>query len=79
MMRKFTVQAVGDQKAMTVVADYITRFSYDSTVVLKFWIRRKWWQRDAMVGLYESRYYTQCASEEIHSDTDFLAKVGVQP
>jgi hypothetical protein len=78
-MRKFTV---GDLNAngpsMTVLADYVTRSSYGSDVLLKFWIRRKWWQRDALVGTYESKYYTRCSSEEIQGDTEFLAKVGVQ-
>jgi hypothetical protein len=78
-MRKFSVQDLSSsQRAMTVIADYVTRSSYGSDVLLKFWVRRKWWQRDALVGTYETKFYSQCTSEEIHSDTDFLAKVGVQ-
>lgn len=79
-MRRFTVQHIGDEKPrMVVFADYMTRDSgYPNT--LHFWIRRRWWQFDQCVGTFEAPSTEwQCSSEEVKSDAEIIANLGVRP
>jgi hypothetical protein len=78
-MRRFTVTPIGYKPSLTVVADYMTRDPHHPNT-LKFWVERKhWWQPDRLVGTFEAHAYTQCSSEDVASDDEFLIKAGVQP
>lgn len=77
--RKFTVRIIQqEQAALVIVADYMDREDHGASSIFKFYVKRKWWQRDLLVGCFEARYYSQVSSEETTDGISFLSEIGVR-